>query len=101
MADHSPEKSSLEHHLDPITLKSLYLYSTIETHTSHPQEYSGTCQEEQKALVNNQGLPSPGVPPPQALPGEALPFPYRTAMEFFCLLLFTFPITDEQILKKL
>lgn len=55
---------------------------------------------------SHSGTASPGPPQPrgsptQALPGEPLPFPYKTAMEFFCLLLFTFPITDEQILKKL
>lgn len=57
-ADHSPEKPSLEHQLDPIVLKNLYPYSiTIESHTSQPREYSGTnsCQEGEKPLGNTQG----------------------------------------------
>lgn len=64
-ADHSPEKSSLEYQLDPVALKNLYPYSTtIESHTSQPQEYSGNnlCQKGQEPLRNTQGLPSPGVP---------------------------------------
>lgn len=54
-----------------------------------------------KATQEHPGPPQPMDFTTQALPGEPLPFLYRTAMEFFCLLLFTFPITNERILKKL